>query len=175
MKRRVTIFQALILTLVLSSNLLSGCKPPSLSSKEQAFADIIPVPYHDLNDLFRLTIPPGLNDFKFGNSIHLELVNESQYPIEFPSDFGINLSYYDETSKKWGEINNIVVYLPLGNKELLPTTKDGPGGPGLTVYPDIQDLSKPITIRVLMVGELADEESSNEVLVGAYIDVTLVP
>jgi len=175
MMRQITTFRALILCIVLLTLLVSGCKPPPLSSKEQGFADIIPVPYHDLNDIIRLTIPPGLNDFKYGNSIELELVNESQYPIEFPSDFGINLYYYDETSEKWVEINNIVVYLPLGNKELLPTTKDDPGGLGLTMYPEIQDFSKPITIRILMVGELADEESSNEVLVGAYIDVTLVP
>jgi hypothetical protein len=175
MKKQISIFQVLILALVLSSYFISGCKPSPLSSKEQAFADITPVPYHDLNDKHRVTIPPGLNDFKFGNSIKLELVNETQYPIEFPSDFGITLYYYDESSNKWVEINNIVDYLPFGNKELLPTRKDDSGGLWFSVYPDVQDFSKPITIRILMVGELVDEESSNEVLVGAYIDVTLVP
>ena len=175
MKRRGTIFQALIFTLVLSSSFITGCQPLPLSSKEQAFEDVISMPYQDLNDMLKLKPTPGLDDYTFGNPIYLDLVNESQYPIEFPSDFGISMYYYDEISEKWIEINNIVDYLPLGKKELLPTRKDSPGGSGITVYPDIQDLSKPITIRVLMVGELADEESSNEVLVGAYIDVTLVP
>lgn len=175
MGKRFCAIQALILTLVLLSNFISGCKPPPLPIKEQRFADIIPMPYYELNDLLRLVLPPGINDFKFGNSIRLELLNQSKYPIELPSNFGIELYIYDEITEKWVEINNIVDYLPLGNKELLPTRKNSPGGPGITVYPDIQDFSKPITIRVLMVGELVAEDSSTEVLVGAYIDVTLSP
>jgi hypothetical protein len=175
MKKRSTAFLAIFLTLVLSSNFISGCKPPPLSSKEQAFADIIPVPYHELNTILRLNTPPGMNDYKFGNSIGFELLNESRVPISLPPDRGIKLYTYDEITEKWVGINNIGVYLPIGNAEILPASNYGTGVPNTAVYPDIQDFSKPITIRILMVGELADEESSNAGLVGAYIDVTLVP
>jgi hypothetical protein len=175
MMRQITTFRALIFSIVLLPLLVSGCKPPPLSSKEQGFADIIPVPYHELNTILRLNTPPGMNDYKFGNSIGFELLNESQVPISLPPDRGIKLYTYDEITEKWVEINNIGVYLPIGNAEIWPASYDGPGDPETAVYPDIQDFSKPITIRILMVGELADEESSNEVLVGAYIDVTLVP
>ncbi len=164
-----------LLTLVVITTFISGCGSPPLSNKEQEFANIISLPYDDLHDKFRLTIPRGLNDYKFGYPIELELVNDSRDTVRFSSDFGINLFTYDKSTDKWVEINNLVEYLPVGDYELHPMSNDSLGGPVISVYPELQDFTQSITIRVLMVGEVIREGISTNVFAGSYIDITLSP
>ena len=175
MERETVTKHILLLTLVIITTFMSGCGSPPLSNIEQGFANIISIPYDDLNDKFVLTLPPGLNDFKFGNPITLELVNDSRDTILFSSDFGINLFTYDVITEKWVVIKNLVEYLPVGDQELHPMRKDSLGGLVISVYPEIQDFTKSITIRVLMVGEVIQGGISTNVFAGSYIDITLSP
>ena len=175
MKRETVTKHILSLTLVVITTFISGCGSPPLSNKEQEFANIISIPYDDLNDMLRLTIPRGLDDFKIGNSIDVELVNDSRDIILFSSDFGINLFTYDVTTDKWVEIKNLVEYLPVGDYELHPMSNDSLDGPVISVYPELQDFTQSITIRVLIVGEVIREGTPTNVFAGSYIDITLSP
>jgi len=165
------LFPALLVIIII----ISGCGSYPLSDKEQQFANIISIPYDDLNDKFRLAIPRGLDDIRFGSQINLELLNDSRDAILFPANFGITIFTFNETTDSWAEINNLVEYLPVGVKELYPLKKDSLGGGVIGVYPDIEDFTQPITIRVLMVGEVIREGISTNEFAGSYIDITISP
>ena len=119
-----------------------------------------------INTSIKLIDPPEfLNSHKNGEALSFQIINLSNTTIVFPENYGVKL--FANLNGEWTEVSNnsynggSTFYLPI--KEAYPL--------GLVVgtLPYIPDLTAPISIRAIIIGQKENEQ------VGAYIDVMITP
>ncbi len=128
-----------------------------------------------MNALAGLTLPDSGNSYIFGDPILLNLVNLSRDILVFPADYGIRLFVNEEDSKDWMELDNLTEYPHVGDRQLPPIGKDNIGEVMFSVFPDTQDLSQPVVLRVVVSGSTIPNADTPSEPVGAYIEFTISP
>ena len=117
-------------------------------------------------------MPETINTFKTKESINLVIKVISSDQIWFKSDYGVRLFVYEDA--KWDEVGNDENY-PTGNIILSPADNDAFKNGATVIWPRLPDSTKPVTIRIILVGNVyRDGKMTNEVTAG-YIDVNLKP
>ena len=109
----------------------------------------------------------GLKDiYDASGVISLDLRNNSDSNILFPSDFGAEI--YVQNGTTWEEVNNTFGYS--NGDQILPTASEYPPGLVVLVKPDLTEITmRPIILRVSVTGVLNDSDQDVE----AYLDVTI--
>lgn len=145
--------------------IFTSCKPSLDATKSLPGIDI---PYDNLNTLMKLTDPPEfLNSHKNGDPLSFQIINLSNATIVFPDNYGIKL--FTKSNGTWVEIQNNTYNA--GGIFYLPTNDSYPLGLVVNTSPYILDLTTPVSVRAIIVGQ---KENDNE-QIGAYIDVLINP
>lgn len=151
-----------------------GCSlNPELSAKETLFSemnkDVI------FTDYFKITV---LSDGDGLFTLVYENISSNKINIKVPDEHEI--FFYDTSSEQWKTIPDLMhrIYQPLDEKRgfILLDTKEGYARGGnrdyytLVIKPDGSELEKPVSIRVLLVGEIAENPKQSETKVGGFVD-----
>lgn len=130
------------------------------------------IPSTEFNKKIQLTVPETINTFKTKESINVVIKVISSDQIRFKSDYGVRLFVYEDT--KWEEIGNDENY-PAGNIILSSADNDAFKNGATVIWPHLPDTTKPVTIRIILIGNVyRGGKMTNEVTAG-YIDVNVKP
>jgi hypothetical protein len=144
----------------------------SCSAGKVSASDDLPeitIPVEKMNIAFVIKEdPPGYNSHENGKRFELVARNLSDKTIIFAEDYGLKIFVFQ--NQTWNLVNNKFLYT--GGEKILPTAKAFPPGLVVLAYPYIPDLTEPTKIRIVVMGH---DENSNTDIVGAYIDITLLP
>ncbi len=123
----------------------------------------------NVSDINRsLTIARVFQSPEFG-SISLAVINNSDRDIWISENTGIKI-YLARENGNWEEIDNLTTYCN-GEILLVPFSEGGIGA--LSLAPDIPpNLSEPV-IRVVVIGNIGEDDSHKGEPVGAYVDITI--
>jgi hypothetical protein len=143
----------------------------SCSNTAQDSSETLPginIPADRFNTAIKLVdAPESLNSHKNGETLSLRIMNLSNATIVFPENYGIKL--FTKKDEKWIEFPNN--FYNAGGSFQLPTQASAPLGLIAGTMPYQADLASSITIRVVIIGQKANETEQ----VGAYIDVIINP
>lgn len=170
----------LLLAIFFSLNLAScNHSIPSFSKKEAQFASMFPE--IRMGEHLRLAafsynglIPPETRE----DYANIAILNISNQQIIIPPDLPHKNYIYDETKGEWIQIPEKTVYRNRTTVTLYPETdldKQQFSDWADTVRPDLTGYNKPITVRILFLGEIAQNGESTGQRVGSYIDITFMP
>lgn len=164
------ITKCLVLTII--ALLGVSCKFGGLSPKDVAFNKIIAL--NEMNSKLEfIALDTKDNPYRIGTSIALGLKNLTDFTIIFPSDYGLQIYVFQDN--EWSRIDNLMQYIPEGNRQISPTGPDSPGQTGVDFFPDVPNSDKPIEIRVVIQGIVYVGEMPTEEQASAYIDIVLQP
>jgi hypothetical protein len=153
--------------------ILASCSNKIKSDKETAFSELFPEV--SFNKEFRQTVVRNEINQKNGPSIYLRLENLSSSIIVFPEDFGVKIFTYSKEQKEWLELRNDSVYIT----NTIPMLKPKNQGPlrfmGVPLSPVIEGTGHEISIRIVVVGTVYEDDKATDRLTGAYTDLTLSP
>lgn len=157
----------LILSIVLIC-LLASCsvqgKPDSL---------IIPdVSSDELNTRINLAQIDGVTKLRIGEILFLDVTNISHTSISFPADYGIRI--FVEHENQWTETKNDFGY-GSGTNLIPPQEVDELGDAIVSLYPVIDNLGQAVTIRVVVIGTVLQNDEPASTKTGAYIELVLQP
>jgi len=172
-----TNIRLLVILFLVSFLLTTACQEEYVSSKEESFDKMYPD--IEMNSKMSFWEPDTtINTFISGDPVHLILENLTDKSIQLSNDYGIVILTYDKKSRIWLNVENEGKYIPHDNLDvgpvLLQKNEDSPGVIGIPLSPKIENHQKPIEIRIVVFGNLVDEQKIPEE-VGAFIDMTLYP
>jgi hypothetical protein len=170
MKKKIKANIALLIILIFSS-----CSQEYLSPKDQAFNKLIQI--HDMNKSISLELwnVNEISKLHIGSDIVLAAKNNTKNNISLPTDYGISILLFDETTNKWIDVPNYIYYSPPGEQILYPKAEDDPGITAIAVNPKITSSGQPIELRIVVKGETTNWIHFVNKKVGAYIDLILQP
>jgi hypothetical protein len=173
--------------------IFTGCSLYS-SKRNAEFKKILPTAIKDLNNEIQLSIPiisvkrtyknqpsitylKGPDDLRVGEPITVIIKNKSKNLIVIPKESQFTILFYNEDDKQWIEINDILNNTQSDKDlELLPEGSDDPiDFKVIGVQPALLGITKPMEIRILVIGEVYENGISTKKQVGAYLDLTLHP
>jgi len=129
----------------------------------------ISFPIREMNKAFIIEDLPVLaNSHKNGKYLELAVKNLSDKTIVFAKDYGLGIFVFQ--NQDWNSVQNRFVYADSEN--ILPVFDSFPPGLAVVTYPYIPGLMETTKIRIVMIGH---NENSDSDLVGAYIDIMLMP
>jgi hypothetical protein len=158
----------LFISLVLVVCIISACKG---NVTEKTMPDI-GVPSNEMNSKLELLAPDGWNKFKSGFPITLAVKGISSDQILFNSDYGARLFIYKDNN--WIEISNGEEY-PEGSTILYPFENNYLRIAAVNLWPKLQDTTKPVSVRVILVGNVYRNGQMTDEVTAGYIDVNLKP
>jgi hypothetical protein len=160
-KEKICTLLAISLFFLASCTAKSGSKPNDLPG--------ITIPIDEMNKAFIVEdLPVIANSHTNGKRLALVLRNQSDKTIVFPKDYGLKIFVFQ--NQAWSSVQNGFLYT--GDENLLATSKAFPPGLMAIAYPYIRGLMEPTKIRIIMIGH---NENSITEMVGAFIDITLLP
>jgi hypothetical protein len=154
--------------------IFSSCSNQIKSEKEIAFSKLFPdVSFN--KEIQQIVVRNEINQ-KIGQSIFLRLENLSSSTIVFPTDYGVKILTYSNDRKLWKEIMNEGVYLPPDSHPVLkPYNEDGLRFLGIPLSPVLEDTSDEISVRIVVIGTVYEDDQATDKLLGSYTDLTLSP
>ncbi len=163
-----------VIIMILCSGGCSGNSPSSI--KEGAFSELNK--NITLSGYFKITV---LNIGNGQSTLIYENISSEEIKIMLPDQHKIFL--YDETLKQWVTISDLMhtIYPQLDEAKefiLLGTKQDYENGGDPNYYtfvikPDAIQLTKPVSIRVLLVGELIENMEQPATEVGGFVDILI--
>jgi hypothetical protein len=132
----------------------------------------IGIPHEEMNTKIHLTAPDGWNTFKIGDEVSLSVEVISNDKISFPPDYGARMFILENS--KWKEIPNFMKY-PEGNLIISQTNGNYLNVGGAPVDPLIPDQTKPVLLRIILVGNIYRDGQVTAEKTAAYIDVKMTP
>lgn len=145
-------------------------QPPTAengNSKETLFQTLIPVA--DMNRSILFSTPENLNnDFHIGNSLVILVENTTEYDFIHP--YSMKPEIYAHEAGSCSQIENFGNYIDPG-----PETIEPSGFSVVNALPKPLKYDEPIEVRIVVVGDLVDENGNVVRTAGAYIDVLLEP
>ena len=157
---------------------LVACSGIAHNAKEDAFTQLSPLPINEMNEEITLSLPimdKGIFVPKLGDDIILELKNNSNKLIKFPSDYGLKMYTYTEEGGVWIEIKNMIEYYPIGNRQVSPKGGDYLGYILISAFPTLPVTSNPTDLRIVITGTIYQDGTPTNKQVGAYLDITIQP
>lgn len=167
--RRVHGYLGVLLVLFL----MAACGK-ELSSKERAFATLVPVP---MDTGLRLKLVEVGETLSGAPKITLFLENHSNDQVWFLApQYGARIFVYSESNGEWVEVDNLST--PASEEYivediLVPKGQGINWGARILVVPSIPDTRGPVTVRIVVIGEIYRDGRRTGEEVGAYIDVIL--
>lgn len=166
------IYYSLIFILLFA--VISSCEAQNQSGQDKDFLEMFPLV--EMNTKIQFWDPNRMIQTpRIGETLNLSLENFSQYKIVFPSDFGLRIFTFNDQSMSWDEIGNNANYFPTGNRQISPKGTDLPGVILIGLQPTVLNEGKPVDVRVIVVGRVAQNGTPTNEQVGAWVDVTLQP
>ena len=155
--------------------IFSSCSQENISKKDKAFNELNQI--RDMNKSMSLEVW-DVNEKKglrIGNDVALAGINNTKNNINLPSDYGMSILTFDETTNKWNIVPNCMIYSPPGEQLLLPKSEDNPGIIAIGLLPCITSDGQPNDLRIVVRGETKSWIPFVNKPVGAYIDLILQP
>jgi len=156
---------------------LAGCDRTTSPSRAQAAAMETAfwtsAPIDQPSSALSLVVANEPTTLDSENPIDLILENASQSEVRFQPGFGARMYAYLSEEQRWVEVENRAEYV--GKEEAL-TPPSGPSGNWValvTVAPDLEGLELPVTLRVVVVGEILSEGMATGEVASAFADVLL--
>jgi hypothetical protein len=164
------------------------------NNKYQTFQVFLPIPINEMNTVIKLSIPTELVQTTGNNStittevrnsknlradepFTLSIQNLSTKLIIIPKESWFTILQYNRSSKQWVRIEDIIQYRPSPEDILIPPI--GPeekfGFRDIGVYPALRGITKPVEIRIFVIGTIYENGIPADRPVGAYLDVTINP
>lgn len=167
--RQVRIYFGVLLVLFL----MAACGR-DLSAKERAFATLVPVP---MDTGLQLKLVEVRDASTAAPTITLLIENHSNDQIWFLAPgYGARIFVYSESSGAWVEIGDRIVSASESEDILVPKGQGINYGAIVSVGPSFTpDTRRPVTVRIVVIGEIYRDGRRTGEKVGAYIDVTLQP
>jgi hypothetical protein len=166
-----------ILIFLLVFTILLGCSKGTDSvskDMEKQFLDIVPVT--DMNKSLQLEVYGDQKTFGLGHDIPLLIYNKSSHRILFTKDSRIKLFMIQDAA--WLEVENEIIYT--GSTLLSPQ-----GTPLLDLTNTwakpafdkdmIKNGKEEVLVRIVMIGEIIENDVGTGKFAGAYIDVHITP
>jgi len=125
-----------------------------------------------MNTKVQLSAPDGWNKFKTGDNVSLVVKDISSDQILFKSDYGDRLFIYEDNN--WKEIRDGTDY-PEGSIILNPFANDPFKNGATIIWPQLPDTSKPVALRIILVGNVYRNGQMTDEVTAGYIDVNLKP
>jgi len=156
--------------------LLAGCLndlptiAPDMEEKLQSVFGL-----KNMNQSFQLEIENNEKTFQSGSDIRLKIMNTSPHSIYFDIDSHIKLLTIKDA--EWEEVKNGITY----KGTLVISPQDTPllDYAKTRVKPDLRDefqnTDQKELVRILIIGELMDNDVRTGEFVGAYVDVYIGP
>ena len=168
------------LKLVLSSLLLLttliGCsteREQVSEGIEKKFQTLIPV--IDMNKSFQIKVDNDQNTFQRDTDIRLIINNKSSHSITFALESYIKMLIIRH--QEWMEVGNVISYsgllqiLPQGTLLLdTRTTRVQP----ILISDNFENTERTL-LRIVMIGELTENDKPTGKMVGSYVDVYITP
>lgn len=126
-----------------------------------------------INSDIRLFAPTGWNSFELGDPISLVVEVIGDDPILFTRDYNINI--FQKNDSLWCQVESVPKSRTEGVVLLNPSKGDPKYYGAASIIPIIEDQTKPVKLRVVVVGHLYKNGEKTDQLVGAYTDVKLYP
>jgi len=159
-----------ILYLAILAIAIAGCNA-GLSPQNAAFNKIISL--DGMNTKLEFIALDSEDDpYKIGTSVKLGLKNLSENRIIFPSDYGLQL--YTFQNGEWIRVDNKAQYFPEGNTQISPEGPDLPGQTTIGFFPDLIDMGKSTSLRVVIQGIVYEGDNPTDEEASAYIDIILL-
>jgi hypothetical protein len=129
-------------------------------------------PAEEMNKQIRLQAPQGWNNFKIGDLVMLAVEVTGSSEVEFPMDYGARM--FIKENGKWIEVEDFTTYQE-GHLYLSPAKGDPFKIGGAGVRPILPEKDHPITLRIILIGNIYENNQITDEKVAAYIDVQLKP
>jgi len=170
MSKRFLMWSLLVITLF-------GCSKQSntnISDLEKNFSTLFPI--SDMNESLQLVVDSEKTYFEVGEKIRLKLSNQSPHVLSFDLDAPRIWTSPDQL--EWVEVKNAMTYS--GELQLAPkgtplldfrTTRVKP----ILEQSSLNSEQEPISLRIVLVGEIMEKQKPTGEKVAAYVDVLLKP
>lgn len=173
----------LVLAIIILSLPIFGiaCSTPSvLSSKEEAFLQIFPEGTFSGNDLLELRVVTFSDSERIliGETISIWIENISHKTIVFPADYGSKIFSYDDSVNTWWEVEDETIRSAEREITIYPETdlsKEHINSTGFSIHPVLVNSGKSITVRVVVIGEILEDNELSGRKIGSYIDIVFEP
>ncbi len=126
-----------------------------------------------INSDIHLFAPAGWNSFELGDPVSLVVEIIGDDPILFTGDYDISI--FQKNGSKWSQIMCVPKSRVDGAVLLNPSKGDPKYYGAASIIPIIADQTKPVKLRVVVIGYLYKNGEKTDQLVGAYTDVKLYP
>jgi hypothetical protein len=134
----------------------------------------IGIPIENANEKVKLSAPGGWNPdgFKLGRDVSIAVEVISNDRIAYDRTHGVRLFIGD--NERWIEVENLMKY-PDGYIILSPKVENPLNVSEISVAPNIPNGGKAVTLRIILVGHIYQNDEITDETTVAYIDVRLEP
>jgi len=148
--------------------LLISCSRQQPPKPDQESQFLLMIPKSDVNTKIQLISQ------RFGQDQAIIIMNESNESIMFKQGFNLKIYSYDYIEQEWVQIQNKVEYISENPLVLVPQKINAENSfQDVTIKPDLEEKDLPITIRVLVTGNLYQNNEMTDYQVSAYTDIKL--
>lgn len=169
MKNRIKVKVILVYFGVLATLIIPGCNTFHILNKLPGYE----IDQSNINSQIDFYAPDGWNTFKIGDPISFAVDVMCDDPIIFSRDYSI--AAYQKKESIWVELNNVPETRNDGEVLLFPISENPFNNGAASIIPIIEDQTKPVKLRVVVVGHIYLNGEKTDQLVGAYTDVKLYP
>ena len=141
---------------------------PASTPKDDKFYALIP--NCEMSGMVEFT--PHLAEFSIGKLISLGVGNISKEQVGFPADYNVRISSYDEGAQDWFEVVNDVQYISSSGDLLQPVDSGLESYSALVINPIVTG-NAPVTVRVVIWGNIIKNNQELGDCVGAFTEITL--
>jgi hypothetical protein len=154
----------LIILIFMAATIMASCKR-DVSNSQESSSTSTNCP-KDIFFLFQIIEAGEAN--KNGYPVILLILNQSNYSVVFPEDYGLKL--FVEEGNDWRELKYEYWF---GEEQYVLKTRDiNPSGLLLPVFPFVQELKESVRVRIQVTGYV---EGQQDCIASAYIDLDLEP
>lgn len=169
MKNKVKAKLILIIFGALIILLIPSCHTVQILSKFPGYE----IDQSNINSQIVIYAPDGWNTFTIGEPISFAVDVMCDDPIIFSRNY--NIAAYQKKEYIWVELDNVPETRNDGEVLLYPHSESPFNNGAASIIPIIEDQTKPVKLRVVVVGRIYKDEKKTAQLVGAYLDVWLYP
>lgn len=159
---------------------LASCKSESIPSQTPQTPIEMQNPAINMNTEIVLGIPLDFStqeplEFSVQDRIDLYIENQSENYVQFPPDNNLHFFAYNADDDSWEELENLSTYSPDIPRILYPKSHGKYRPMTVSFSPYISNTTTPVTIRVVVFGEISQDGTLTGEQVGAILDIRLSP